>query len=162
MRPTREKFEATHAAYFVTTQTAQRQPFFRHERWALLLRDTIQHYVGTGYSLHGWVIMPDHLYLLLIPMQTLEKAVQLIKGGFSFRAKRAFAWNGDIWQTGFTDRRIRDEQEWNTHLDYVRMNPVRARLVPESSLYPYMDIPVQALPQGLKPREFFGGTAYTG
>jgi putative transposase len=151
MRPTREKSENPHAAYFVTTQTARRQPFFRHERWATLLREIILHYTGTGYSLHAWVIMPDHLHMLLVPTETLEKAVQLIKGGFSFRAKREFTWNSDIWQPGFTDRRIRDEAEWKNHLNYIRMNPVHAHLVSDSCLYPYMDFPASAFPQGLKP-----------
>ena len=153
MRPNREKSEFQHAAYFVTTQTARRQPFFRHERWAELLREIICHYNGTGYSLHAYVIMPDHLHLLMVPKDTLERAVQLIKGGFSFRAKREFAWKFDIWQPGFTDRRIRDVADWATHLDYIRMNPVRAHLTPDSCLYPYMDFPESAFPQGLKPGE---------
>ncbi len=37
MRPVREKFRNTEAAYFISTQTAGRKPFFRHERWACLM-----------------------------------------------------------------------------------------------------------------------------
>jgi putative transposase len=49
---------------------------------------TLYRYDGTGYRLHAFVVMPDHLHLLITPFDTIEKSVQLIKGGFSFRAKR--------------------------------------------------------------------------
>lgn len=151
MRPSREHVQSERSAYFVSTQTTLRQPFFRHERWASLLRETILHYGETDYTLHGFVIMPDHLHLLIVPKDTIEKAVQLVKGGFSFRAKREFAWKFEIWQQGFTDHRIRDEADWRNHLEYIRQNPVRARLVADARLYPYLGFPEPAFPQGLKP-----------
>ncbi|MGB8259870.1 MAG: transposase [Terracidiphilus sp.] len=138
-------------AYFVSTQTEGRKPFFRHERWARLMVDVLKHYEGTGYALHAYVVMPDHLHLLLTPVESIEKSVQLFKGGFSFRAKRELEWPGGIWQTGFTDHRIRDEEDWNRHLEYIRMNPVEARLVFDSVLYEYMGFPSSAFPRGLKP-----------
>ena len=49
---------------------------------------TLAHYEGLGYKLHAYVIMPDHLHLLMTPAESVEKSVQLIKGGFSFRARR--------------------------------------------------------------------------
>jgi putative transposase len=151
MRPSREQVQYRCSAYFVSTQTAQRQPFFRHERRATLLREMILHYDETGYFLCGCVIMPDHLHLLIVPKDTIEKAVQLVKGGFSFRAKREFAWKFEIWQQGFSDHRIRDEEDWQNHLEYIRQNPVQAGLVADSRLCPYIDFPKQAFPQGLKP-----------
>lgn len=96
---------------------------------------TINHYSGTGYQLHAFVIMPDHLHLLITPTESVEKSVQLIKGGFSFRAKKELQWNGDIWQPGFTDHRIRDEQDWGRHLEYIRSNPMEARLVEDIAIY---------------------------
>jgi putative transposase len=151
MRPTREQLRKQNSAYFVSTQTARRQPFFRHERWANLLRETILLYCDGGYTLHAFVIMPDHMHLLIVPNETLEKAVQLVKGSFSFRAKREFAWKFDIWQPGFSDHRIRDEADWKRHLEYTRRNPVEARLVDEAGLYSYMGFPRPDFPQGLKP-----------
>ena len=151
MRPAREKTRSSEAAYFVSTQTAERKPFFRHERWARLMMTIIQHYNGTGYRLHAFVVMPDHLHLLIAPAESVEKSVQLIKGGFSFRAKRELDWKGEIWQPGFTDHRIRDEEDWVRHLAYIRTNPVEARLASDSALYEYMGFPNIAFPQGLKP-----------
>jgi putative transposase len=151
MRPSRETIRSSEFAYFVSTQTASRKPFFRHERWARLMLATINRYTGTGYELHAFVVMPDHLHLLITPLESVEKALQLIKGGFSFRAKRELQWKGEIWQTGFTDHRIRDEEDWQKHLAYIQNNPVNAHLVNEVVQYEFMGLPNISFTQGLKP-----------
>jgi putative transposase len=151
MRPTRETTRSNDFTYFVSTQTAGRKPFFRHDRWARLMLATINHYRETGYQLHAFVIMPDHLHLLITPTESVEKSVQLIKGGFSFRAKRELEWNGQIWQPGFTDHRIRDEEDWSRHLEYIRTNPIEARLVEDIALYEFIGFPNIEFPRGLKP-----------
>ena len=152
MRPAREKLRNNDVAYFVSTQTAGRKPFFRHERWARLMMATLTHYAEQDFVLHAYVIMPDHLHLLITPSESLEKSVQLIKGGFSFQAKRELEWRFDIWQPGFSDHRIRDEEDWKRHLEYIRTNPIEAPLVEDSALYEFMDLPNSAFRQGLKPR----------
>jgi len=154
MRPRREAIRSNEYTYFVSTQTAGRRPFFRHERWARLMLATLAHYDGTGYKLHAYVVMPDHLHLLLTPFDTVEKSAQLIKGGFSFRAKRELEWSGEIWQPGFTDHRIRDEEDWNRHLEYIRLNPVHAHLAEDTALYEFMGVQDETFPQGLKPPVF--------
>jgi REP element-mobilizing transposase RayT len=112
---------------------------------------TLNHYDGTGYKLHAYVIMPDHLHLLITPIESVEKSMQLIKGGFSFRAKRELEWNGEIWQPGFTDHRIRDEEDWLKHLAYIQNNPVNAHLVGDAAHYEFIGFPSREFPQGLKP-----------
>ena len=152
MRPRRETTRRTEAgAYFVSTQTVDRKPFFRRERWGRLMLSVLEHYSRDGFTLHAFVIMPDHLHLLITPRESLEKSVQLIKGGFSFRAKRELDWKFDIWQPGFTDHHIRDNEDWNRHLEYIRRNPIDAKLVERSPLYEFMGFPNTAYPQGLKP-----------
>jgi len=151
MRLTRETTRSSDAAYFVSTQTVDRKPFFRHERWARLMTATLARYAESDFILHAYVVMPDHLHLLLTPSESVEKSVQLIKGGFSFKAKRELEWKSGIWQPGFTDHRIRDAEDWKRHLEYIRSNPVDARLVDDSILYEFMGFPNIAFPQGLKP-----------
>jgi putative transposase len=112
---------------------------------------TLSHYEGTGYKLHAFVVMPDHLHLLISPFESVERSLQLIKGGFSFRAKRELAWNGEIWQPGFTDHRIRDEEDWLKHLAYIQNNPVNAHLVEDLVHYEFIGFPNRDFPQGLKP-----------
>jgi hypothetical protein len=56
----------------------QPPPPFQVERDAELLIETLQHYRAEGhYQLHTFVVMPDHLHLLLTPQETLERAVGL-------------------------------------------------------------------------------------
>jgi putative transposase len=74
--------------YFVTAVTAQRRRLFQVTDDAALLQATILDYRGQGrFLLHAFVIMPDHLHALITPAPdvSLEKAMQYIKGGFSFR-----------------------------------------------------------------------------
>jgi putative transposase len=51
--------------------------------------------------------MPDHFHLLITPFETLERSLQLIKGGFSFRAKKELGFGGEVWQNSYYDRRVR-------------------------------------------------------
>ena len=122
--------------FFVTTITAGRIPIFRQNANATLMIDTLAHYRDQGkFLLHEFVIMPDHVHLLLTPAPeiSLERAMQFIKGGFSFRKKS----RGPAWQASFTNHRVRDYQDYEGHREYIRMNPVRARLVQRAEDYPY-------------------------
>jgi putative transposase len=106
--------------------------------------------------IHGFVLMPDHFHILLTPQESLERAVQFIKGGFSFRAKKEFEWKGDIWIAGFSDHRIRDEADFAVHEQYIHRNPVKAGIVQQENEYPYSSASgrydLDAFPQGLKPK----------
>jgi len=91
--------------FFVTSVTTQRLPIFRREANASLMIDTLAHHRDARkFLLHEFVIMPDHIHVLLTPAQeiSLERAMQFIKGGFSFRMKQ----RGSVWQPSFTDHRI--------------------------------------------------------
>ena len=130
MRPNREVATANGQTYFVTSNTAGRKPFFRHERWAKLFIDVLLGYRPERFLLHEFVVMPEHFHALVTPKGTIEKAVQFIKGGFSFRAKRELSWTGDIWIADFptiafgamkilkcigdTLRRIRLKRAWRS------------------------------------------------
>ena len=151
MRPARGEIRSSEYSYFVSTQTHGRRSLFQVEKYARLMVDVLKHYDGTGYVLHAYVVMPDHLHALLTPSEAIEKSVQLIKGGFSFRVKREYGMNGEVWQPGFTDHRIRDSEDWERHLKYIQLNPVEARLVEDSVLYEWMGFPNRSFPQGLKP-----------
>jgi putative transposase len=155
MRPTREHATNTEQTYMVTSSTWERRSLFRNERWALLLIDALYHYRGSAYLLHEFVIMPDHIHVLLTPKTSLEKAVQFIKGGFSYRAKKELGSNMEVWQKGFSDHRIRDAGDYMRHVDYIRQNPVRKNLCERAQEYPYSSavagIELDPVPQGLKP-----------
>src|ERR1700746_4153043 len=121
----------------ITTSTWGRRDLFRNERLANLLIDTINHYRGSGYLLHEFVIMPDHLHALITPLTSLEKTVQFIKGGFSYRAKKELGSNMEIWQKGFSDHRVRDASDYRIHQSYVQQNPVRKHFCKRAEEYQY-------------------------
>src|SRR5207248_3058667 len=124
-------------------------------RWANLLMYTIYHYRCSAYLLHEFVIMPDHFHIIITPLTSLEKAVQFIKGGFSYRAKKELGSNLEIWQKGFTDHRIRDASDYAIHKTYLLQNPVRKHLCERAEDYPYSSahagFELDGVPQGLKP-----------
>jgi putative transposase len=140
--------------FFVTTVTAQRRPIFRREETAELFIATLTHYRDAGkFLLHEFVVMSDHVHLLITPSEeiSLERAVQFIKGGFSFRLKQ-----GSIWQSGFTNHHVRDDEDYERHREYILMNPVRARLVAKAEDYRWSSAfgDVRLDSPGLKPRSF--------
>ena len=143
--------------YFVTASTWQRRALFKNERWAELFLDTLQSYREKGYLLHEYVLMPDHYHVLITPAITLERAVQFIKGGFSFWAKKELGSAMEIWQRGFSDHRIRDWEDFEIHVDYIYRNPVGRKLAQNAKNYPYCSaFPGSVrddVPQWLKPLE---------
>jgi len=125
---------------------------------ARLFLDTLTRYRSEGrFLLHEFVLMPDHFHLLLTPAHdvSLEKALQFVKGGFSFRVKREMGSSLEIWQAGFTEHRVQDTQDFQRHVVYIRENPVRARLAENAGAYPYGSasggVKTDPEPPGLKP-----------
>jgi putative transposase len=123
--------------YFVTFLTWQRRRLFVVDNYARLFLKTLYHYRRQGsFQLHAFVLMPEHVHLLLTPARdvTIERAVQLIRGGYS----RAFGLEfgpKEIWQRGFTDHRIRDAEDYESHRDYIHQNPVKRGLVERAEEY---------------------------
>ena len=106
--------------------------------------------------------MPDHFHLLITPLTSLERSVQFIKGGFSHRAKIELQSNLEIWHRGFSDHRIRDAEDYEIHVQHIRLNPVKKLLCEIPSAYPYCSAypgwKFDSIPQGLKPPGKFGPT----
>ena len=144
------------STYFITSATWCKRPSFQTARMAELLVQVMFHYRDQGrYQLHEFVVMPDHIHLLVTPSQTLEKAIQLIKGGYSFRAKKELGFQCEIWEHSFHDRRVRDLAEYYSLREYIHVNPVRRGLVQQAEQYAYSSasglVMLDAVPQRLKP-----------
>jgi putative transposase len=89
------------------------------------------------FRLHAFVLMPEHVHLLITPDVTLENAVQLIKGGYSHAFGVEFGRHKDVWQRGFTDHRIRDAADFEFHRVYIHQNPVKRGLVRSAEEFKY-------------------------
>jgi putative transposase len=88
-----------YSCYFITASTFQKRNILQSDRIAGLFLDVFLHYrAQEKYLPHKFVIMPDHFHSLINPRESPERAMQLIKGGFSFRAKRELGFMHEIWQ----------------------------------------------------------------
>ncbi len=126
--------------YFVTFSTWERRRLFVVENYVrLFLKTAYRHRREGRFQLHAFVVMPEHVHLLITPAAdvTIEHAVQLIKGGYSHALGEILGRKREIWQRGFTDHRIRDEQDLLRHKNYVRQNPVERGLVMSAEEYRY-------------------------
>lgn len=141
--------------YFVTASTFQKKALLQSDRMAKLFIEVLLSYRDQQkYQLHEFVVMPDHIHLLITPIVTLERAVQFIKGGFSFRVNRVSHLRGAIWQTSFYDRRVRNAIEYEKFREYIHLNPVKRHLAATSDSYPYSSATVRSVDpvhQRLKP-----------
>ena len=92
-----------------------------------------------AFLLHEFVAMPNHFHLLLTPGETtsLEKAVQLVKGGGSHEIHKQTENKMEIWQVGFHDWTIRGGEDYRAKVRYIHMNPVQARFVERPEDWPY-------------------------
>jgi putative transposase len=142
--------------YFITAGAFQKQSLFQTDRMANLFVDVLLDYrEQEKFLLHEFVLMPNHFHLLVSPTLTLERALQLIKGGFSFRAKKELGFTGEIWEKSFHDRRVRDWEEYCAFRRYIHQNPVKKGLAAVPENYPYSSarpgLLLDAAPQRLKP-----------
>lgn len=125
------------------------QNLFQRDEVAGLMVATFQKYRDAGeYELHEYVVMPNHVHLLLsLKHQNLGRIIQFIKGGFSHALHQHGSAVGTVWQQRYYDRRIRDENEFAEIAKYIRQNPVRKGLVENAADYPFSSARVS----GLKP-----------
>jgi len=145
-----------HSCYFITASSFQKQNLFQSDRMARLFVEVLLYYrAQEKYLLHEFVVMPNHFHLLTTPLESLEKSLQLIKGGFSYRARKELRFIGEIWQPSYHDRRVRDLEEYRAFCEYIHRNPVKSRLVGNPADYPYssahLGFPLDGVPQRLKP-----------
>jgi putative transposase len=126
--------------FFVSTQTAMRRRIFQSEDKANLMIETLRALMAEHkFKILDFVIMPDHLHLMLeLDQETsIERAMQFIKGRFSHRLKLEFGVVYPVWQRGFTDKQIKNEAEKQAYHAYIRENPEKAGIVQLAGEYPY-------------------------
>jgi len=113
---------------------------FQTARNAGLLIDVLRSLVAEHkFRLHDFVVMPDHLHLLIEidSEMTIEKAMQLVKGRFSYRLKQEYGVLGEVWQRGFSEKQVMDAEAMEKCREYIAHNPVKAGLVESVDEYPF-------------------------
>jgi putative DNA methylase len=100
---------------------------------SLLVENALLHFDADRYRLHAWVIIPNHVHVLVTPLgnNTISAIAHSWK---SFTANKANAYlgrSGMFWAKEYFDRAIRDEMHYANALGYFAMNPVKAGLCKE-------------------------------
>ncbi len=131
------------ATYFVTTDTWQRRAVYHNPTAAQIVEEKLFSYRDKGfYLVHRYVVMPEHVHVILTPSETrtLEKAMQLIKGGTSHEIGGQLHARFPVWHAGFTEHQIRDRADYDAHVRYIDTNPAKARLAGTPEEYPFCSL----------------------
>jgi putative transposase len=126
--------------FFTTTKTSMGRRLLQSERNVGLVINVLRSLVAEHkFQLHDFVVMPDHVHLLITieDGMTIEKAMQLIKGRFSYRLSHEFGFQGEVWQRGFTEVQVMNKQDLEAHRAYIAENPVKAGLATSTEEYPF-------------------------
>ena len=126
--------------YFLTICTVKRQRSFEEPEAASWLCDQIlQLFEPTLFAVIAFCVMPDHVHLLL---EGLTDDADLRMAVHNWKLRTGFAWKKrrgrDLWQEGFYDYVLRDEDVVAGIVRYILNNPLRAGLVDDVTKYPYL------------------------
>ena len=118
--------------YLITAVTTDRTPIFRDHTHARL---AARAFYADSVRAHGqtlaYVVMPDHVHWLLKLEGSLSEGVRLYKSTVSVQI------DGPVWQRGFHDHALRQEEDLLATARYIVANPLRANLVKSVGAYPY-------------------------
>jgi putative transposase len=116
------------SSYAIAILTHQRHRLFQRTANAELMIGTLFRYRDQGrFALHAFVVMPDHLHVLITPAmdQSTARCIQFIKGGYSFGVREQF--KGEVWHSGYHEHRVRDREDFMAQAEYIANNPVRKK-----------------------------------
>lgn len=134
------------AHYFFTVVTEKRQPLLIEniERLREAFRHCKERY---PFEIEAIVILPDHLHTLWkLPKgdDDFSRRWMVIKRKFStglpsgiVNASKTKKREKGIWQRRFWEHKIRDEDDWRLHIDYIHYNPVKHGYVDDPHEWQY-------------------------
>ena len=127
--------------YLLTTATSDRHPVFRDFAIGRLVVAELKSAQLDGWvqSL-AWVLMPDHLHWLIeLGDSSLDELMRRVKTNSARVINRQRSSSGPLWQAGYHDRALRQEEDVQAVARYVVANPLRAGLVARLGDYPLWD-----------------------
>ena len=133
------RFSQANGIYLVTTVTEQRVPWFQVLSFAQIMCRSLEDpgCLGDAKGL-CWVVMPDHVHLLLqLGDTSLSQVVKKLKALSARRLNREIGRTGRFWAPGFHDHAVRKEEDLRGVARYIVANPLRAGLVQQVADYPY-------------------------
>jgi putative transposase len=120
---------------------ARRGPLYLRQREvAAMVVETVRAYGSAlrQYDLHSYVVMPNHIHLLLTPLVDLRKLTQRVKGVIARRANELLdQTNAPFWDEANWEHLVGDNHELSRILQYIERNPVPVGMAREAADYPY-------------------------
>lgn len=112
--------------YFVTWRLHCGQPLLQGWERSLVV-NAILHFQNTRYELDGYVVMDDHVHVMLRLMESwrLEQLTHSWKSFTAHQLQKEGIRNVPIWQKESFDRIVRDEEEWMNKISYIAHNPLK-------------------------------------
>jgi len=113
--------------------------WLRDARIAEVVQDNLLHFDAQCYHLLAWVIMPNHVHVLIETRQghPLPEVVHSWKSYTANRANQVLGRAGPFWHREYFDRYIRDERHLEQAVLYLHGNPVTAGLVERAEDWPF-------------------------
>ena len=136
------RYSSPGQVYFVTTVTAGRVPIFSDFKSArLVICEMQQVHVARLVNSLAWVLMPDHLHWLfqLGEAGTLARVMQRFKGRSARVLNAMNPGKTSVWQNGYHDHALRQEEDVRGVARYLAANPLRAGLVAQIGDYSHWD-----------------------
>jgi putative transposase len=135
-----KRYHEDGCAYFISTVCDNRREVFKDiSACKLLISVLIYNKFTDDFKIYGFVIMPDHLHVILRPCgkEDISKIVKDIKGTFSRFYNKINCSTGTVWQKGFYDNGIRDIKQLEEMIIYIHNNSVNEGIVAEAGEYVY-------------------------
>lgn len=136
------------AVYVVTIATHQRQPLFVAPALAGLVSNPLYQSDREGATqTHAWVLMPDHLHwLFALQTGNLADVMRRLKSRSARAINAARATTGPVWQAGYYDHHVRDDEDLSAQAHYLIANPVRERPGGQPAPLPALGMPLDPQP----------------
>ncbi len=111
----------------------------RDECLAAMVQSAMLHFDAERYKLAAWVVMPNHVHILLTPQpgHKLPEILHTLKSYTAHEANRLRGVKGRFWQVESFDRFIRDHKHYTSVLRYIENNPVKSGLCSKPEDWPY-------------------------
>ncbi len=136
----------------VLTSATSCSRWLEDPRVASLVRDSFHFWGGERYVLHRYVVMPNHVHILLEPLLVgveseedhaegarvaLRDIAKGLKGYTAREANRILGRTGRFWRREYFDHWVRNPAEYARIVDYIDQNPVRAGLCSGPADWPW-------------------------
>jgi putative transposase len=141
--------------YFFTVVTAERRPVFASVEAVEALRESLRDVAASRpFAILAYALMPDHFHCIWrLPEGDSDFSTRwrLIKLAMTRKLKKR------VWQQRFWEHLIRDEADFERHMDYIHFNPVKHGLTKDACAWPHSSLAAYVA-KGVYPRGW--GTQY--